>query len=108
MDKPKSNSRPWDRIKPKRVMATRSRVDFYHTHRWTRESRLFRERNPFCTRCAEEGVVQPSEVTDHKIPLAICPDPWDWNNWDALCRSHNNRKAAQDKILINQHKKTKQ
>jgi 5-methylcytosine-specific restriction endonuclease McrA len=104
MDKPKSKIRPWQG-KLKRPMQDRSRVDFYHQARWTRESRLFRELHPFCTKCAEEGVVHPSEVTDHKVPLVICEDPWDWNNWDAICRRHNNIKAAQDKKLIQLHKK---
>jgi 5-methylcytosine-specific restriction endonuclease McrA len=107
MDKPKAKTRPWNtRAIQQAPMAQRVRVDFYHTSRWTKESRLFRQENPLCSKCVEEGIVYPSEVTDHKVPLEICEDPWDRRNWDAICKRHNNIKAAQDKILIKQYKKT--
>lgn len=76
--------------------------DFYHTARWTRASRLFRQENPLCVLCEQEGIIYPSEVTDHIIPIALCADPWDKNNWQPLCRKHNNAKAAKDKQLIKQ------
>ena len=85
-------------------MATRNRVDFYHTSRWARESSAFRRANPLCLRCKENGLIVPSEVTDHRIPLEICPDPWDKANWDPLCKKCNNQKAAADKKLIQKHK----
>jgi hypothetical protein len=34
-------------------------------------------------------------------------DPWDWNNWEGLCKKHNNLKGAQDKKVIKQHRKKK-
>lgn len=49
--------------------------------------------------------MEAAEVTDHIIPLEICEDPWSWANWQGLCRRHNNIKAAQDKKLIEQHRK---
>lgn len=101
--RPKSKHRPWDRLILRPI---RTRTEFYHIARWTRESRRFRQEHPLCSKCKEEGFVYPSEVTDHIIPLEICADPWDRKNWDGLCKKHNNIKAAQDKILIQKYKKT--
>jgi len=105
MDIPKSKKRPWGMLPPDRPMQGRSRIAFYHTARWTRESRAYREANPLCRKCKEQGIVTPSKVVDHIIPLEICEDPWDRNNWQPLCGSHNNSKAAEDKILIAKNRK---
>lgn len=86
-------------------MEDRKRIGFYHTARWTRESRSFRRLHPFCVECGKAGIVEAAEVTDHIIPLDLCPDPWDWNNWQGLCKRHNNTKAARDRKHIQQHKK---
>jgi len=61
--------------------------------------------NPLCRKCQEKGFIVPSEVTDHKVPLEICKDPWDKKNWDPLCKKCNNTKAAEDRILIQQYRK---
>jgi 5-methylcytosine-specific restriction protein A len=107
MEKPHSKPRPWDQKRiVLRPMEERKRNSFYHTARWTRESRAFRQLHPICRECESEGLIVPTEVTDHIIPLEICEDPWDWNNWDGLCKRHNNIKAAKDKILIQQYRKS--
>jgi 5-methylcytosine-specific restriction enzyme A len=108
MDKPKSKKRPWDGIRrkqPGQPMENRSRNEFYHTSRWKRESRVFRQEHPLCSGCRKKGLIVPSEVTDHIVPLELCADPWDHENWDGLCRKCNNTKAAADKKLIQQHRK---
>jgi 5-methylcytosine-specific restriction endonuclease McrA len=106
MEKPKSKRRPWDTGKPAlRPMQERKRTDFYHTSRWTKESRAFREDHPLCRKCEEGDMICQAEVVDHIIPLEICEDPWDEKNWQSLCRGHNNIKAAQDKKLIQQYRK---
>ena len=106
MFKPKSIPRPWDPRPPgMRPMQERHSVAFYHTARWTRESRAFRRANPLCKECEKEDIVEAAEVVDHIVPAEICGDPWDRSNWQGLCRTHNNKKAARDKILINQYKK---
>jgi len=106
MKKPDSKQRPWSSKKSySRPMQTRERSsDFYHSSRWTKESRRFRQEHPLCVECEKMEFIVPSEVTDHIIPLELCADPWDKNNWQALCKRHNNIKAAQDKKLIKQHK----
>jgi len=86
-------------------MSGRTRTAFYHTARWTKESKAFRETHPLCEECKKEGVIFPSQVVDHVIPLEICSDPWDHKNWRAICFRHNNKKAASDKKLIQEHRK---
>ena len=106
MFRPKPIPRPWDPKRPAmRPMQERNRTAFYHTARWTRESRAFRQANPFCKDCEKAGIVEAAEVTDHIIPMEICEDPWDRNNWQGLCKRHNNIKAAKDKIMIQTHRK---
>ena len=100
MDKPHSKHRPWDRPKikdPGPAIATRSRDEFYHTTRWKKESKDFRQRNPICAQCAREDLVVPSEVTDHIIPKNACSDPWDRSNWEALCKKCHAKKGSRDK-----------
>jgi 5-methylcytosine-specific restriction endonuclease McrA len=106
MDKPKSRPRPWQlKRQPAPPMANRSRNAFYHTTRWKKESTAFRKNHPLCARCEKIGLVEPSEMTDHIIPLELCEDPWDQTNWQALSKRCNNIKAAEDKKLIQQHRK---
>ena len=110
MKKPRSKPRPWNIARPaipEKPMQRRVRTEFYHTSRWKKESKQFRMENPLCTRHQARGFIVPSEVTDHKIPLEICEDPWDHENWDALCKKCNNSKAAEDKKLIKQHREKK-
>jgi 5-methylcytosine-specific restriction protein A len=104
MEKPKSKQRPWGTKPALRPMQFRKSSDFYHTSQWTKESKAFREANPLCRPCQEEGIIYPAEMVDHIIPLEICKDPWDHNNWQPICRKHNNKKAAQDKKLIQKYR----
>jgi 5-methylcytosine-specific restriction endonuclease McrA len=36
-------------------------------------------------------------MTDHIVPINLGGDPWAWDNLQALCNSHHNRKSAKDK-----------
>lgn len=77
----------------------RSRKE-YHTARWTRESKLFRQKHPLCEMCKAKGIITPAEVVDHIIPVDICKDFWDKSNWQSLCRKCNIEKGNRDKALI--------
>ena len=80
-------------------------MDYYHTYRWTRESKAFREMNPLCAICEKEGILTPSEVTDHIIPASICDDFFDQSNWQALCKKCNILKGNRDKLIISSYEK---
>jgi len=64
--KPKKINRPWQKKTVKQ-----SRVNdmswFYQDKRWRKFSKGFKVRHPFCVRCAENDIVTPSCVTDHKV-----------------------------------------
>lgn len=98
MDIPKSKHRPWDRIKTDAPpIANRPRDEFYHTSRWKKESRLFRQLHPLCANCEREGFVVPAEITDHIIPKNACMDPWEKKNWEGLCKKCHAKKGPTDK-----------
>ena len=75
----------------------------YHTWRWTKESKAFRDAHPLCENCLKKGLYVPSEVVDHIIPIAI-HDFWDESNWQALCAKCNVAKGNRDKKIINSRK----
>lgn len=77
-------------------------ADFYHSSRWTRLSRQFRESHPVCERCRLNGVIVPATVVDHIIPAELCANPFDISNLQALCERCNLSKAAEDKKMIQQ------
>lgn len=101
--KPKPQPRPWvpERL-PGNKMENRVRsADEYHTSRWTKESRAFREANPLCKICESKGIVRASEVVDHVVPFPVCRNFWDKTNWQAICKNCNIEKGNKDKKLIN-------
>lgn len=82
--------------------------DRYHSWRWTKESKAFREEHPLCAECLKKGLLVPSKVVDHIVPVAICEDFFDQNNWQALCDKCNVVKGNRDKKIISQHKDNEQ
>ena len=109
--KPTSKTRPWlagvDKTKTSDQGTGYERprsAKEYHTSRWTKQSRLFRDANPLCVMCKKEGRIVPAEVVDHIIPYPICEDFWDVNNWQALCKKCNAIKGNRDKKKIQEFK----
>lgn len=103
--KPKHLTRPWSRPREVRTKCERmedrpTSAPLYHTARWTRESKAFKEQHPLCIMCLDKGIYTPSEVTDHIIPYPL-HDFWDSSNWQALCYKCNIIKGNKDKTLIN-------
>lgn len=97
-----SLTRPWI---PQQTRATKMEdrprsADEYHTARWTRESKAFKQAHPLCARCQSNGIIRQTEVTDHIIPAEIYGDFWDQKNWGPLCRRCNIEKGNEDKKLI--------
>ncbi len=104
MYKPKSKQRPWKIRQPAAPMENRKRIEFYHTGRWAKYARAYKKSHPLCVRCEAVGIIKPTEVVDHVIPLEICEDSWNPLNHQPLCRKCNNAKAATDKKMIKKHK----
>ena len=79
--------------------------DPYHTYRWTRLSRAFREQHPLCEECRKRGVIKSAEVVDHIIPWPVCEDFFDRTNLQSLCGDCNTAKGNRDKKLIQEWKR---
>ena len=77
----------------------------YHTAKWTRMSKAFREANPLCVMCEKKGVITPADVVDHITPYPVCKDFFDSSNWQSLCNRHNAEKGNKDKKVINEYKR---
>lgn len=97
---------PWDsQLKvdrqPGKYIRERS-GDLYHTARWTKLSKAWRESHPLCEECRKAGVVKPAEVTDHIIPWPVCGADgfFDRNNLQSLCQDCNHLKGQRDKARI--------
>ena len=96
------NKRPWIKDGPKaQKMEDRVRSHaLYHTSRWTKASRRYRELHPLCEECKREGITTAAEVVDHITPFPICKDFFDESNWQALCQRCNIEKGNKDKKLL--------
>lgn len=85
----------------------RERSDnLYHTFRWTRLSRAFRQSHPLCAECARNGRLKAAEVVDHVVPFPVCRDFFDESNLQSLCSDCNIAKGNRDKAVIAEWRRT--
>lgn len=80
--------------------------DLYHTYRWTRLSRAFRQSHPLCAECARNGRLKAAEVVDHIVPFPVCRDFFDESNLQSLCADCNIAKGNRDKVVIAEWRRT--
>lgn len=80
--------------------------DLYHTYRWTRLSRAFRQSHPLCAECARNGRLKAAEVVDHITPFPVCRDFFDESNLQSLCSNCNIAKGNRDKVVIAEWRRT--
>lgn len=80
--------------------------DLYHTYRWTRLSRAFRQSHPLCAECARNGRLKAAEVVDHITPFPVCRDFFDESNLQSLCYDCNIAKGNRDKVVIAEWRRT--
>jgi len=92
---PKKIKRPWapDRKPFQRGITN---YKFYNSARWRKISRLFKEANPLCVKCMEEGRTVPSEFTDHVVRIQDGGDKFAYSNLQALCAFHHNQKSGKE------------
>lgn len=99
----------WDTVEPKPGYVRVRSANPYHTARWTKLSRAFREEHPLCEMCKARGVVKPATCVDHIEPWPICGDRFfDRSNLQSLCDECNHLKGQYDKIKIQAWKKDHQ
>ena len=84
-------------------------ADPYHTYRWTRLSRAFRNEpeHSLCAICKSNGIVKSADVVDHIVPWPICglDGFFDRKNLQALCSKCNVAKGNRDKRIIQEWKR---
>lgn len=70
---------------------------FYYTSKWRETSRKYRNQNPLCEICHENGFINESTQTDHIIPIEHGGDKLNYSNLQALCDICHARKTQMDK-----------
>lgn len=89
----------WDgaRHKSPKTNYDRPRSDqLYHSTRWTKLSKKWREQHPLCEECKRHGIIAPAECVDHIVPFPICQDFFDESNLQSLCAHCNMEKGNRD------------
>ena len=91
--------RPWVPERKPQEGRINPNDEIYQSYRWRELSKAKRKSSPICEECLRLGVrnAKPSQMTDHIVPINLGGDPWAWDNLQALCNSHHNRKSAKDK-----------
>lgn len=76
----------------------------YHSLRWTKLSRRWREQHPLCEECRRNGKIAAAECVDHIVPFPICQDFFDESNLQSLCARCNMEKGNRDRAKIQEWK----
>lgn len=91
---PKKVKRPW---KPERkAFAGTINNKKYNTYKWRMFSLRFREANPLCVKCEEEGITSAARVVDHKVRIEDGGTMYDEDNCQSLCIYHHNSKSGKE------------
>lgn len=97
-NRPKKKKRPWvPERKPFESIKKFSKK--YNDHRWRELSKRFKEKNPYCVKCKEKGLIVASEVTDHiqRLREDGCEyDMYDETNLQALCKRCHAQKSGKE------------
>lgn len=66
-----------------------------YDRKWAKVRGRFLQMNPLCLHCKCEGRMTPATEVDHIVPHRGDKELfWDWDNLQALCKSHHSRKTA--------------
>ncbi len=68
----------------------------YNTRKWRSFSIDYKERNPICVKCEQEGIITASKVTDHIQRVNAGGDHYNENNLQALCKRCHNSKSGKE------------
>ena len=66
---------------------------FYYTQAWKDARAAYRAKHPICEICGKAKSV----IVDHIVELSDGCDPWDENNFQALCIACHNKKTVREK-----------
>jgi 5-methylcytosine-specific restriction protein A len=98
--KPKVKRKPWHEPR-KQHQRVKDMRWFYNSRKWRNFSKAYKQRNPICVECEQEGIVTPSKVTDHIDTFEVCPEGFDLDNlkdeyFQPLCSSCHNKKSGRE------------
>ena len=80
-----------------RTEPRRSNVERGYDAAWNRFSKRFRQANPLCAHCLEQGRTTPSQMVDHIVPLHVAPEKrLDESGCQALCNACHAVKTRDD------------
>lgn len=81
---------------------------FYTSSDWIVIRNLYRNNNPLCCMCKEEGIIKPLDIVDHIISITDDYDRrFDYDNLQSLCYHHHLIKTNED-IKARREKKKKE
>lgn len=92
---PKKVSRPW---LPERKSFDREVKNeaFYNSWPWRKLRKRFKENNPLCKHCEENGFIVPMKVVDHIVPIKKGGEPLSEDNLQSLCEKCHNKKSSNE------------
>ena len=92
---PKKIKRPW---KPERKPFGRvkSNNEIYNSWKWRKFAKRYKENNPLCIKCEEEGIVSSAYVADHIQRIEDGGEVFNENNIQSLCEFHHNQKSGKE------------
>jgi 5-methylcytosine-specific restriction protein A len=82
---------------PKRHAPQRAKTNERgYTWKWRKAREAYLRQHPLCVMCErDDHQLTPASVVDHVVPhkgdMVLF---WDPNNWQALCKTHHDRKTA--------------
>lgn len=96
--KPTKQKRPWV---AERKTQSRS-IDmtwFYNSRKWRKFSKAYKLRHPLCCDCEAEGVMTPTQVTDHIVRYVDDGPGFDLDNlkdkdFKPRCNKHHNSRSG--------------
>ena len=95
---PKKKIRPWSTIKEAQSRSIDMRW-FYNSPKWRRFSKAYKKRHPDCVDCLEEGIIEPTAVTDHIVRYIDGGEGFDLDHlndidFEPRCQRHHNSRSG--------------
>lgn len=81
---------------PNKVARRSPNRNVYNTRQWKAIARKHKAMYPLCVECEAQGVITPSEVTDHIVPINQGGAVWSMDNMQSLCYRHHAKKSGHE------------
>lgn len=102
---PRAPKRYYEKARPKgkkeEVEESPIPANFYKLQRWVKDRNAHLSANRFCVECMKAGLYELATVSDHIQPIKQGGAIWDWDNRQALCEKHHNKKRRSERRKSN-------